>query len=396
MQSNKRVLVIEDDPEYTQLVTTVLAGPGNPFEVRSAATLAEGLDAVIRFSPDLILLDLDLPDCSGYDTFLRVRARAEGTPIVVLTGLDDDRTALRAAEDGAQDYLVKGLQQPKLVARCVNMTLRRQARLATPTPAPQIIGFIGSKGGVGTSTIAVNVAAHLAQTTGDTLAIEFQPGPGTMSGYLPVKPARGLNSLLQIPAGRLSVTDLNNVVIEAGPGLRILCAGPSRRPWIPVNAAYAQAILSAARQMCAHVVLDLPPRIDDGVAAAVRLCDSVALIVDREASSVRAAVEVLEQIKTAGSEETRVRLVAVDRTNLEVPVPLTDIFTRLKMHPVFVIPHAASGISVSNSAKAPLAWLYPDDPFSLAVFELTEQLIPSVCGLRRSNLHAVIPGMYLG
>jgi Flp pilus assembly CpaE family ATPase len=151
----------------------------------------------------------------------------------------------------------------------------------------------------------------------------------------------------------------------------------------------------------------LPSRIGDGVAAAVKACDSIALIVDREASSVRMAVEVLEQIKAVGSEEGRVRLVAVDRTKLEVPVPLTDIFTQLKMHPVFVVPHAVSSIACSHSAKTPLAWLNPEDRFSLAALELMEQLIPSAPGfpakvntqkstLKYGNSGSMIPSLYLG
>src|SRR5689334_10819354 len=99
MKHNKRVLIIEDDPEYAELLAVVLSGSGSPFDVQRGATLADGLATLARFKADVILLDLDLPDSSGYDTFLRVRTRAEGTPIVVLTGLDDDLTALKAAED---------------------------------------------------------------------------------------------------------------------------------------------------------------------------------------------------------------------------------------------------------------------------------------------------------
>jgi MinD-like ATPase involved in chromosome partitioning or flagellar assembly/CheY-like chemotaxis protein len=407
MHRNKRVLIIEDDPEYARLATMVLAGSDSSFEINTAATLAGGLDASARFAPDVIVLDLDLPDSSGYDTFLRVRGQVAGVPIVVLTGLDDDQTALKTAENGAQDYLVKGSQQPKFIARCVNMALRRQALVGAPRVPTQVIGCIGSKGGVGTSTIAANTAAHLAQSGGDTLIIEFQPGPGTLFTYLPAKPAYGLNSLLEIPPAKLTDTDLQHGLMEAGPGLRILCPGASRGPSVYANADFAQVILSAARRMCTYVVLDLPPRVDDGVAAALRLCDSIAVIVDRETSSVCAAVDILEQIKAAGPEESRVRLVAVNRTSPEVPVALADIFTRLKMHPVFVVPNAASSVALSQSAKVPLAWLCPEDRFSVATLELTEQLIASSSGspakattqrrtLNRRTSHPLVSDAYIG
>lgn len=122
------VLLIEDDPEYTRLVTAVLSGSASSIDLHAAATLHAGLALAARLKPDLILLDLNLPDCSGYDTFLRVKVRIPETPIVVLTGIDDEATAMKAAEDGAHDYLVKGLQQPKVIARSVKMALRKHAR----------------------------------------------------------------------------------------------------------------------------------------------------------------------------------------------------------------------------------------------------------------------------
>lgn len=127
MRTNS-ILLIEDDPDYTRFVSAVLSNCGGAFEIRAAATLSGGLDTANRYRPDLILLDLGLPDCSGHETFRRVKAHAPETPIVVLTANDDEATAMQAAEDGVQDYLVKGLQQPRVIARCVKMALRRQAR----------------------------------------------------------------------------------------------------------------------------------------------------------------------------------------------------------------------------------------------------------------------------
>ena len=132
-----RVLLIEDDPDYAQLVNAVLAANGDTFVVQTTATLREGLAAATHFRPDIILLDLDLPDSSGYETFLRVRALAFA-PIVVVTGTDDEAMALRAAENGAHDFLVKGLQQPKVIARCVKMVLRRQAPKAAALTCPEL------------------------------------------------------------------------------------------------------------------------------------------------------------------------------------------------------------------------------------------------------------------
>lgn len=128
MEPHRRVLIVEDDPEYVRFLTAVLDREKNGYSVQTAATLSSAFAAASDFAAEVILLDLNLPDSSGYDTFLKLRERIPDTPVILLTGVDDDETAVRAADDGAQHYLVKGLQQPKVIERTVRMTLRQQSR----------------------------------------------------------------------------------------------------------------------------------------------------------------------------------------------------------------------------------------------------------------------------
>ncbi len=124
------------------------------------------------------------------------------------------------------------------------------------------------------------------------------------------------------------------------------------------------------------MVLDLPARFDAGVAEALKLSDSITLLVDRESASIHCGPAFLEQIKIATSRDKEVRLAVIDRTGLELPLPLEDIKKQLKMRPLAVIPAAGAAIAISHAARTPLVLLYPDDGFSLAHFELAEHLLP--------------------
>jgi len=389
---HKRILLIEDDPSYEQLISAVLAACGDMFDVKSASSLADGLALIHQYVPDLVLADLNLPDSSGYETFLQVRERAQGIPIIVLTSLDDDQVAIRAVEDGAQDYLVKSLIQPKLIARCANMALSRQKRQVSPKESASLVpgtvlSFIGSKGGVGTSTTAVNIAALLAQNGFETLLIELQQGrPGSLSLYLQTESPHGLNSLLKKPADTITPSDLQACLVEALSGLYLLCPAASPGTWRALGADHVHAIIAAARRLCRFVVLDLPARIDEGVAEALKLSDSVTMIVDRESASVYCGASFLEQIRIATSRNKEVRLAIIDRTGLESPVPLEDIKKQLRMHPLAMIPSAGAAIALSHAARTPLVLLYPDDAFSLAHFELAEHLLPEVAAGSNASL----------
>jgi len=384
MPNFKRILIIEDDEDYQRLVGAVLTRSEEAFDVQTCRTLAGGIAAVERFRPEIILVDLNLPDSTGYETFLRVQEKAGGVPIVVLTGLDDDKTALQAVKDGAQDYLVKSLIQPKLIARSMNMALHRlyrrvaQDREAAAKPGI-VMGFIGSKGGVGTSTTAVNIAAVLVQNGSDAVVIELQPGPGTLSLYAQSEPARGIVGLLEKPANTITASDVEHHLVEAVRGLRLLCptSSPGIRP--SIGADYVHAIISAARKVAPYVVLDLPARIDEGVVAALKLCDCLALIVDREPASVRCGAAMLHQIESVISSAVGVRRIVVDRTVLDEPLPMVDIQHLLKAQPAVVVPQAASAIARSHWAKTPLMFLHPDELFRLAHLDLTQYLL-ATCG----------------
>ncbi len=124
---NMRILLVEDNPGDARLVEWYLSKPGcGASSVRRAERLSDALRELAAARFDLVLLDLSLPDSSGLDTVRTARAAAGMTPIVVLTGLDDEETALAALRDGAQDYLVKGKFDSRELTRSLRYAVERE------------------------------------------------------------------------------------------------------------------------------------------------------------------------------------------------------------------------------------------------------------------------------
>ena len=121
-----QILLVEDSEEYALLVRRLLSRPSlGPFAVERAVSLGEGLARLAAGAPDLVLLDLNLPDCRGLETFDRVHGAAPSVPIVVLSGIDDEGVALEAVQRGAQDYLVKMRIDGPLLARAMRYAIER-------------------------------------------------------------------------------------------------------------------------------------------------------------------------------------------------------------------------------------------------------------------------------
>ncbi len=131
--SNKlyRILLIEDDEDYAMLIKTFLDGVKRVnYDLVVHERLSGGLDYLTNHEADLVLLDLSLPDSSGYNTFEQLNHLFPDTPIVILTGHDDESLGTNAVQDGAQDYLVKGQIDRNLLERAIRYAIERHAMLA--------------------------------------------------------------------------------------------------------------------------------------------------------------------------------------------------------------------------------------------------------------------------
>jgi PAS domain S-box-containing protein len=124
---NIKVLLVEDNPgdvlllqEFLKEVTTVVV------DLIPVEKLSEALNYLAKELFDVILLDLSLPDSQGLETFVIAHQQAKATPIIVLTGINDETLAIRAMQEGAQDYLVKGQVTGDLLVRSMRYAIERQ------------------------------------------------------------------------------------------------------------------------------------------------------------------------------------------------------------------------------------------------------------------------------
>jgi two-component system OmpR family response regulator len=123
--SMNRVLVVDDEQNITELIATAMRYEG--FDVQSAATGRQALDAISTFRPHLVLLDVMLPDLDGFEVARRVRQEGRRVPIVFLTAKDATEDKVRGLTLGGDDYVTKPFSLEELLAR-VRAVLRRVSR----------------------------------------------------------------------------------------------------------------------------------------------------------------------------------------------------------------------------------------------------------------------------
>jgi len=121
-----KVLLIEDNPGDARLIREMLAEARTTrFDVHCHDQLSIGLEHLSMTDTDVVLLDLTLPDSQGLDTLTKVQSGSVQVPVVVLTGLDDETVAIKAVQEGAQDYLVKGQLDSNLLTHSICYAIER-------------------------------------------------------------------------------------------------------------------------------------------------------------------------------------------------------------------------------------------------------------------------------
>jgi two-component system, OmpR family, response regulator RegX3 len=155
-----RILIVEDEPGLAESVRYALESEG--FEVTVAVTGFAGLDLARRTSPDLVLLDLMLPEMSGLDVCRQIRLSSD-VPIIMLTAKDSEADKVTGLELGADDYMTKPFSMRELIAR-VRAHLRRSAKSGALTESNEVL-----RGG----SIELDIDAHVTRVGGGE--VELRP-----------------------------------------------------------------------------------------------------------------------------------------------------------------------------------------------------------------------------
>jgi DNA-binding response OmpR family regulator len=228
------VLVVDDDPTFVEMLAFALNLGG--YTARTAYEARHALEIIQHNPIDLVVLDVMLPDMDGFEICRRLRAdpRTRHIPVLMLSARTQVADKLSGFDAGADDYVAKPVSPKEIIAR-IHALLARSERARVDLAAT--IAFAGSKGGVGTTTLAVNVGLALVAQQRRTILVEL--GGLGLSGapLLGLSLAQTLPDLLAREGFQLSLTMLQPCILPHSSGLHYLPAHahavglPNYRPW---------------------------------------------------------------------------------------------------------------------------------------------------------------------
>lgn len=376
-----RVLLIEDSLEDSRLIQEFLSdGTDVKFDLVRADRLSVGLTRLQRGGIDLVLLDLLLPDSQGLETFRRVRTHAPDVPVVILSGVEDDVLAMQAVREGAEDYLVKGNVRGRSLVRVIRYTIERhRARHGPPEHAARrsagrVVGFIGAKGGVGTTTVALNVATAMVKHGHSVVAAELNAW-GTFAAHLNRTPEATSAGLLALPPEGIDAKALEPLLSKDPDGLQILFGPQQIEECLELDPTQVGAVLEALTTMVDYTIVDLPAYPTPASAAVIPHCHHVIMVVTPDPVSIASGRRTLALLKAWGAHPRNVSAVLVTRTALNAPVNTTEIGAQLNCDVLVVIPNALEALLRAQKLGVPLVTAEPGLPASARLMQLGEWLL---------------------
>jgi MinD-like ATPase involved in chromosome partitioning or flagellar assembly/ActR/RegA family two-component response regulator len=371
-----KILLIEDNPADARLIQETLSGVnGAGMDLWWADRLSTGLERLAEGEVSVVLLDLTLPDSQGLDTLAKLRAQAPDVPVIVVTGLDDEDLAMQAARDGAQDYVTKSSVNPRAMARLIRFTIERHRSLAgrltasEDTPIGRVLGFIGAKGGVGATTVALNVAAVLARQGKRVIALELRSCFGAFSFQFRRTPNGGLGDLLELDAADINERALHQRLVTLACGAKALFGAQTADGFREIQPQQAEAIIKAAAQMADYVIVDLPSQPCGANQSAIAVCNFTVLVVEREPGAVAAGRSMAELLRSWIPDKTALGAVLITKDALAACLSTSAVHAELGCPIAGVVPPAAELCATSYRLGIPLAL---SDPDSLAAGSLTD------------------------
>ncbi len=371
------ILLIEDNPGDARLMREYLADAGScQFRIAWGTSVAAGLDLLAQSAPDLIVLDLNLPDSGGLDTFIRVHGSAGAVPILILSGIDDESVAIQAMRRGAQDYLVKGEVRGAALVRAIRYAIERdragKARKPATAGRARVIGFVGAKGGVGTSTVAANVTAALVRANRTVVVAEVRPSPGTLELHLNDAPPGNIADFAGMDVSQITPDEVKSRLRTLPFGGQALCAPAGVEVARPVEPAQVQALIHALQSTAEYVILDVLPYPAATAAAALSTCSYVAVVTGPDAVSLRCAANTAALLGSWAISRDRTGLIAVIKDKA-LEVPAGELAARSGLDVLAAIPPVITDADPGQIA-CPVVARAPESECAAAFVDLASRL----------------------
>jgi pilus assembly protein CpaE len=387
-----RVMIVDDVSETRENVRKLLQFESDVEVVGVARTGKEAIQTSQDLQPDVVLMDINMPDMDGISATEAIRAKQPAVQVVILSVQGDQNYMRRAMLAGARDFLTKPPMGDELISairRAGAMAQSEKSKSAQIAVAPisgnmgtitgygvpkgKIVTVYSPKGGTGCTTLAVNLALTLNNEDTRVALVDGNLQFGDVAVFIN---EQGKNTIIDLAprAEELDPEIVEEVMLKhATSGLHVLAA-PSRPEYAErVSSGQFTKVLEYLRQMYAYVIVDTASLLTDATLAAIDVSDLIVLVTTQDIPAIKNCRLFLDLLQTLGIERDRI-LFVMNRYDKRINITPDRVTENLKQEIVSVIPFDEQTATKAVNRGIPFVLDSKNQPAARGVFSLAESV----------------------
>jgi len=380
---SEKILIIDDDLDTLRLVGLMLQRQG--YQISAATNGQQGLDKALEEDPDLILLDVMMPDMDGYEVTRRLRQNPSTmeTPILMFTAKTQLDDKVVGFEVGANDYLTKPTHPSELQARVKTLLARVREKkgedgLRSDGNRGYVIGILGARGGLGVTTLAVNLGAGLqTRTKSEVIVGEMLPGQGALALDMGLTNSKGLGDLLSL--SKLSDITRDRVresLVHHVSGMKLLVASDRPRDMHLINqVANYESILSRLAGLARFVVLDLGVGLQPFAEKILHQCDETLIILEGVPNTIIHTKALIDDITALGGSKKHINVVLNNRIRSDTQLPSSQVQAKLDHEIISTLTPAPELFVQATRVQTPAVLCQPESLTARQINKLVEFIV---------------------
>ncbi len=353
-----KILVVDDEIDTLRLVGLMLERQG--YEIVAAKNGKHALEILPTNKPDLILLDVMMPEMDGFDVAKKIREDDEffNIPIVMFTAKAQVEDKISGLEAGADVYLTKPTQPRELFAQIKALLDRSQKIKATTLPKDGrrgfLVGTIAAKGGVGVSTTVINLGITIYRMTNqNSLIVDFHPGRGDISWEMGYTAQAGLSDLIDMQSSLITPEMIAHKLVIHDSGVKLLLASQSPKEADQIyQSETIKEITSKLPYVAQWIIMDLGANLLPATQTITKYCDCLVVVLSNDPIVIKQTRALIGDLISIGINETRIIPVLVNRYRSSQPETINLIENQLgyKIASFFTpAPELAHQAKISNN-----------------------------------------------
>ena len=393
MADKIRILVVDDIAETRENLAKLIGFESDMTIVGSAEGGQQAVEFAKRDRPDVILMDINMPDMDGITATEIIANTVPESPIIMMSVQGEQDYLRRSMLAGAREFLVKPFSADELVnairhvheiekvkrARYAQVAPVASAQTPSLTSALQpqrgkIITFFSPKGGVGRTTIATNLAVALHQSTGQPVALVDGSLPfGDIAVILNMSPKAKTIADLVGSFDQVDAEVLESVLVPHSTGIKVLLAPPTPEAAELITGANIKRVLETLRQSYAYVVVDTWPSFQEQVLTMLDVADVILTLMTLEITSLKNVRVFMEIAEKLGYDDHKVQLVA-NRNDSSGGIKASDVEASLGRKIPHTIVSDGRALVLAVNRGVPFVISHRDSQVAKDIFTLADKL----------------------